>query len=632
MAIPLFATRLKNDIIDALSSLSSTLYEGVTTAAAAKKTYTSIALGLADTVDGESFYVAVGGEITLYRNDNGVAAPLADLATGADVAARPTYTELASTAPGEGAGLVGFLQDGLGAVGRTVEDKLRDTVNAADWGVAATASAANNSTYLQAAIDYARENACKLILPAGEIEISGSVTIPPSAANSSDHLFTMKGQGASKVRGTFLHFTSGSLIVEAVHHIEGIFVTSDDSDGVVVTPHYSPDAFPARSSMRDVRAERCAGSGIVLTDNWIYVVDNCYGRYNKSYGLEGRHGAQFGISCNGLTIIGGEFQGNGTKQGDPVGSNGSTERGTGGGILLDGAVQVNIIGSSIEGNIGDGLRLGEEVRGLSIINGYFEKNGSHHTNRDICNDPPSIAALGPTSVRITGTNHTAQNYNGTKQERAIELYDVDGLYINGMFVFGSSGSSFTEEPVYVGETLAGRALGWIDGIHSLWTGYDNNALLKNETRKYGKPMVHQFTADTLMPKQNDVPENVDTDSAKFYVRTASHYGTGVDVDWDVRPVTGTGNGAGQVARIETLMQRGPSGTLFSGPATSVPVDVLTSTRGAASSSHASIPDGSAELTIRRAGTNAADTAAGSVRLVGARIIVYAGIVSANTKA
>jgi len=42
--------------------------------------------------------------------------------------------DLASTVSGDGSGLVGFLQSGTGAVGRTVQSKLRDSVSVMDFG------------------------------------------------------------------------------------------------------------------------------------------------------------------------------------------------------------------------------------------------------------------------------------------------------------------------------------------------------------------------------------------------------------------------------------------------------------------------------------------------------------------
>lgn len=85
--------------------------------------YASTAAGIAATVDGEYFAVDAGaGSIAIYLNDTEVAVLQRTMAT--------TQALAAST----GAGLVGFTQSGTGAVTRTVESKLRDTVNPKDFG------------------------------------------------------------------------------------------------------------------------------------------------------------------------------------------------------------------------------------------------------------------------------------------------------------------------------------------------------------------------------------------------------------------------------------------------------------------------------------------------------------------
>ena len=81
--------------------------DAVEIAAAAVGVYTTVGAGESATTNGQSFYVASGGAVTLYINNAGTGDEVASLATASDVAARPTYTELASTAPGEGAALVG---------------------------------------------------------------------------------------------------------------------------------------------------------------------------------------------------------------------------------------------------------------------------------------------------------------------------------------------------------------------------------------------------------------------------------------------------------------------------------------------------------------------------------------------
>lgn len=72
--------------------------DAVEIAAAAVGVYATVGAGEAATTNGQSFYVASGGQVTLYINNAG---------TGDEVASLVTSAALASTAPGEGAALVG---------------------------------------------------------------------------------------------------------------------------------------------------------------------------------------------------------------------------------------------------------------------------------------------------------------------------------------------------------------------------------------------------------------------------------------------------------------------------------------------------------------------------------------------
>ncbi len=66
----------------------------------------------------------------------------------------------------DGAGKVGFKRSDTGAISRTVQDKLRDEVNAADFGASTSNTSAQNSTAIQAAID-ANTNGGHIRVPKG---------------------------------------------------------------------------------------------------------------------------------------------------------------------------------------------------------------------------------------------------------------------------------------------------------------------------------------------------------------------------------------------------------------------------------------------------------------------------------
>lgn len=73
---------------------------------------------------------------------------------------------------------LGFTQAGTGAVLRRLQEKLRDRIDARDFGVSASASSSNNRTFMQAALDYvAGLGRATLLLPDFTFDMAGSVTL-----------------------------------------------------------------------------------------------------------------------------------------------------------------------------------------------------------------------------------------------------------------------------------------------------------------------------------------------------------------------------------------------------------------------------------------------------------------------
>lgn len=532
------------------------------------------------------------------------------------ILARPTTAVLASSTGGEMVGL---------ADGRDLQAYIADqgVYNAAINGVSASASAADNLTNLQAAADYVSSNPGLILqLPPGKIDIAGDIIVGPrtdAGSTPSDFGTVIRGTAGTGENGTWLNFTSGSLRIRtAGHWLEDFRITSADSNGIMIEPNDAGTVYAVRAGMQNVRAEHCALSGFTFSDCWVYQMINCFGRYNDRYGIEGLVGPNFGTACNGLEIYGGEYQGNGTKEGVATGSGGSL-RGSGGGIFTGRCVQVNLRGVSIEGNIGDGLKFGEQVRGAVVDGCYFEKNGSHPDNCDICNDMPGSTVNGPTAVKIINPNFTAQNLNGTAQVRPIDLYDVLDLQIENPQIFGSASVSFSGTLIRVRESTAGRATGWVSGGWLGYSGYDPANWILNETARFGFPRKHVYSPNLEMTKGSG-----DTSSQRYFIRVPTGYGQRVDVKLITRAAAGSG-----VGRIQRSLYRGQAGTLFSGTAFDVTYTGATnSVYTDTFSSSATMPGTHVEVQITRDQDHANDTLAASLFLQSIEITLYEGRVSA----
>lgn len=112
------------------------------------------------------------------------------------------YNQAALLAASGGSNLVGFLQAGTGAVTRTMQSKMRESVSVTDFGAASGASAAQNVIGFQAALDYANSlGGATVSVPADTFTLNSAIRIYAST--------TLEGSGWEATQLTFTHTGDG---------------------------------------------------------------------------------------------------------------------------------------------------------------------------------------------------------------------------------------------------------------------------------------------------------------------------------------------------------------------------------------------------------------------------------------
>ncbi|OOG61459.1 hypothetical protein B0E46_15900 [Rhodanobacter sp. B04] len=180
-----------------------------------------------------------------------------------------------------GASLVAFMPSGTGAVARTTQAKLLDSVNAADFIPVAQLAAilGGTSTYdATSAIQAAITAAYTVVLPEGTININSASLVLHSGSR-----MIGKGRGKTIVQGNFAYGTAGMFYANSgsasvANNITGIYLADMTLYGMVDTLGYSPftcllslngctNPVIERVDFTGMRGDGCyVGSGIGGTD------------------------------------------------------------------------------------------------------------------------------------------------------------------------------------------------------------------------------------------------------------------------------------------------------------------------------------------------------------------------------
>jgi len=167
---------------------------------------------------------------------------------------------LARLAQSDGSSLIGFLQNGTGAIATTVQAKLRESVSVKDFGAVGN-GIANDTTALQAAVTYAVSNGKALYIPSGTYLYS-------SLTGLDQNNITIYGDGSSN---TVLKFTGTGVALETGTNAgfrQGINLSGFTVEGNANTSNIVHANRLARSFWNDINvreANPASGIGFIFT-------------------------------------------------------------------------------------------------------------------------------------------------------------------------------------------------------------------------------------------------------------------------------------------------------------------------------------------------------------------------------
>jgi hypothetical protein len=268
-----------------------------------------------------------------------------------------------------------FTQSGTGAVPRSVNSKLRDTVSAKDFGAVGD-GATNDTAALQAAIDYCFSNSITLYIPSGTYSVTGLAVTGGGLQNK---ILKIVGDGFGNPFATW-NFPSGTVIksttnapvfkisVPIVTTTAGTFdVQGVAFDGNSTTPVVDLEAFYGVGKI-----DRCAvfqrGTGNGIESDWMTTseISHTY-VLNKDWAVSG-----LGASRTGIGVFLNHQYDSGLQTLRKVTSRGfltGYKVGVGGGTAYTYSASIEDCEASVTYN---GIHLTDNARATLVSNCYLE--------------------------------------------------------------------------------------------------------------------------------------------------------------------------------------------------------------------------------------------------------------------
>ncbi len=164
-----------------------------------------------------------------------------------------------AAASSAGTAAIGFVQAGVGAILRTVQDELRETVKVTQFGASPTKTAAQNDVAFNDAITYCKANGKGLGIPSGTYQLTSG------AVNFAGQGLTIKGAGSAVLqftgtgRGFVLDTTAAIGIVIGEMVVENLVIVG----GPAITDGFYSRGI-VRSAFSNIEVRECTTSAFTF--------------------------------------------------------------------------------------------------------------------------------------------------------------------------------------------------------------------------------------------------------------------------------------------------------------------------------------------------------------------------------
>jgi hypothetical protein len=274
-----------------------------------------------------------------------------------------TVEDLANTTdPAKGAGMVGFIQAGTGAVKMSAQDMLRETVTPKQFG-AAWDGVTNDAAAIQAAYDYlAGSGGGKLTIPRG----TGYIGTTSLIFNKSNVAVVGKGKSSiikasAEMTSPAIYWGDGSTTPRPGNvrlsdfQVDGGGSTAITAHGVYVWASLTP--------VTNLFVQNCGGYGLYFFQSWTMWVKHNQCSHN------GEGGVYIGQECNNFTFDDNECNWN-----------------LGHGIVVNGGHGIRMRGNGTEENFKYGTyflgNAASAIRAVVYKGNYHENNGKNPATPD----------------------------------------------------------------------------------------------------------------------------------------------------------------------------------------------------------------------------------------------------------